>query len=70
MKTMKTKYDMDNKLWHFMPIEEEKRYFFDICDRIIANPRFYLDNLDELSTFKVSFINYKKRKAYKGSTTQ
>lgn len=69
MKTI-TSYERDNKLWHFMCYDEEKAYFYEVCDRIIANPRFYLENLDELSVFKVSFINYKNRKVYKASATQ
>jgi hypothetical protein len=69
---------MDNKLWHFMTLEEEHEYFNEVCDRVILNPRFYLDNLDnnQLSVFKVNFINYKtgkfknKRKVYKAEATQ
>jgi len=33
--------------------EEEREWFFDCCQRVINNPRFYLDNLDRLCTFRV-----------------
>lgn len=33
--------------------EEEKSWFFDCCHRIIANPRWYLDHLDNIPVFRV-----------------
>jgi len=36
-------------------IEEEKDWFNDCCIRIINNPRYYLDNLDKLPTFRVAY---------------
>ena len=58
--------DIENKLWLFMDKEDELSYFNEVCDRIIKNPRFYLDNLDKLDTFVVSFIHYgKSRKCNK-----
>ena len=33
--------------------EEEKSWFFDCCQRVIENPRWYLDNLEYLSVFTV-----------------
>ncbi len=36
-------------------VEEEKQWFNDCCLRVIENPRYYLDNLDSLPTFKVAF---------------
>lgn len=59
---MTADYDKENKLAEFMPIDEEHTFFNEVCDRIIANPRFYLDHLDELSEFKCSFIRYKPKK--------
>ena len=59
---MMNNYNRENKLSEFMTIEEEHAFFYEVCDRIIANPRFYLDNLDGLSVFKCSFINYKYKK--------
>jgi hypothetical protein len=50
--------DREDKLWLFMSLEDEYNYFYEVCDRIISNPRYYLDNLDELYVFKVSFIHY------------
>jgi len=52
--------DRENKLWLFMNKEDEREYFNEICDRIIRDPRFYLDNLERLDTFVVSFIHYGK----------
>lgn len=57
-----TSYDVENKLCKFMNIQEEHEFYNEICDRIIANPRYYLDNLDELSVFRVSFIRYSANK--------
>tara|TARA_Y100000310_G_C20694785_1_gene824824 strand:- start:3433 stop:3717 length:285 start_codon:yes stop_codon:yes gene_type:complete len=34
-------------------IEEEKAWLEDCCARIIANTRWYLDNLDKLPTFTI-----------------
>lgn len=59
---MNTSYDMENKLWLFMSKDEERAYFNEVCDRIINNPRFYLDNLDDLSVFRCSFISYAPEK--------
>lgn len=58
----KSLYDKANKLWLFMSLEEEKAYYEETLERVIKNPRFYLDNLDELHTFRVSFLNYKPLK--------
>jgi len=33
--------------------EEELEWFNDSCERVIANPGFYLANLDKLLTFRV-----------------
>ncbi len=33
--------------------EEEKSWFFDGCNRVLRNTRWYLDNLDDLPTFRV-----------------
>jgi len=51
--------------------EEENNWFFDCLTRVLNDPRWYLDNLDSLSTFKVKIKNIfpkttpKKGKAYK-----
>lgn len=47
-----------NCLWHFMEYDEEQAYYHEILERVIKNPRFYLDHLDELSVFRVSFLHY------------
>lgn len=54
----------ENKLWEFMPSEEEHAYYEEVLRRVIHNPRYYLDNLDELSVFRVSFIYYYPEKKY------
>ena len=33
--------------------EEEKSWFFDCCSRVLRNTRWYLDNLDDIPTFRV-----------------
>lgn len=40
----------------------EKEYYYEVLDRVIANPRFYLDNLDKLDVFWVSFLNSNHKK--------
>jgi hypothetical protein len=58
MEIQKSEYDRENYLWHFMTIEEQREYYDEVLTRVINNPRFYLDNLEELDVFKVSFIKY------------
>ena len=63
-------YDYENRLWLFMTREEEVEFFNEVCERIIRNPRRYLDDLNNFSVFRVSFNNYhprvkKKEKVYK-----
>ena len=59
--------ERENRLWlcinsEGITVEERKRierdYFNEVCDRIIANPRFYLDHLDELDEFRVSWVSH------------
>ena len=54
-------------IYEDITIEEEHLMYDEVCQRIINNPRFYLDNLDNLWVFRTSFISYyyKKRKVYK-----
>lgn len=42
----------------------EKELYYEVLDRVIANPRYYLDNLDNLEVFRVSFLfrNHHKEK--------
>lgn len=35
---------------------EEHKYYDEVLLRVINNPRFYLDNLDKLDVFDVSFL--------------
>jgi len=52
-----------------MSDEEERDFYMEVLDRVIRNPRFYLDHLDNrgLWVFRVSFLDYKsKRKVKKG----
>lgn len=55
-------YDIENKLWLFMTRDEEEAYYDEVLTRVVNNSRFYLDNLDELSVFRVSFKKYKPEK--------
>lgn len=48
---------------------EEKVWFDDCCNRIMQNPRFYLDNLDKLATFKVNYTKmFPEKILYKTKT--
>lgn len=38
---------MTEYLYTCMTPEEEEQYYIEILDRVIANPRFYLDHLDD-----------------------
>jgi hypothetical protein len=52
-----------------MSDEEERDFYMEVLDRVIRNPRFYLDHLDNrgLWVFRVSFLDYKgKRRVKKG----
>jgi hypothetical protein len=72
---MKSYYDRETRLGYFMTIEQEYAYYNEVLERVINNPRKYLDALDDgsLSEFMVSFINYtstdrrslKSKKLYK-----
>lgn len=42
--------------------EEERQVYKDCLKDIYNNPRWYLDNMDKLVEFRVSFINYKHKK--------
>jgi len=51
-------------------LEEEKECYQEMLNRVINNPRYYLDLIDEsigLWEFKVSFLSYsvKRRSLYK-----
>jgi hypothetical protein len=63
--SIRSSYDAENKLGLFMELHEEKAYYQEVLQRIINNPRYYLDNLDDLYVFRVSFIEYKPYKEYK-----
>jgi hypothetical protein len=46
-------------------IKDEYEFFDEICERVIRNPRFYLNELENgksLQSYRFSFINYKKKK--------
>ena len=47
-------------------IEDEYAFFNEICERVIKNPRFYLEHCDDrnpvLQTYYFSFIDYDYRK--------
>jgi len=52
-----------------MSEDEERDFYMEVLDRVIRNPRFYLDHLDNrgLWVFRVSFLDYKgKRRVKKG----
>lgn len=42
---------------------EQAKIYDDLLDDVMANPRWYLDQLSYLPEFKVSWINYKKQNA-------
>jgi len=42
--------------------EEEHAYYLEVLRNVYARPRYYLDNLENLSVFRVSFIDYTTKK--------
>jgi hypothetical protein len=41
-----------------MTPEQERAYYDNVLARICCNPRYYLDNLENMDVFRVSFLNY------------
>lgn len=48
-----------------MTDEEEQEFFNEVCFRVIHNTRWYLDNLDDLWVFEVSWGNYTQKRRIK-----
>lgn len=48
-----------------IPKEEEEEAFNSCLQDVIDNPRYYLDNLDRIKEFKVSWLNYASKEACK-----
>ena len=48
-----------------MTPEQERVYYDTILEKVIENPRYYLDNLELLDSFRVSFINYSSKRRIK-----
>lgn len=53
---------IENRVGYFMSKEEEEEFYQETLRRIIHNPRFYLDNLDDLHVFRLSSVEYKAEK--------
>jgi hypothetical protein len=46
--------------------EEEESVAYDQClQEVIDNPRYYLDNLEHIKEFQVSWLNYRSRESCK-----
>jgi len=65
---IKSELSYENRLHQFMSKEEEKEYLEEVYERVLRNPRFYLDNLAELDMFRTRFKNYKPYSEYKSGT--
>lgn len=61
---MESDLDRENKLRLFMTKGEERAYVEEVYERVIANPRFYLDNLENLDMFRTRFKRYKPYSDY------
>lgn len=65
---MKSFFDKEERLWFFMTPEEEREFHNEVLERVIRNPRYYLDRINHISgttsldVYRVSFYNYKPRK--------
>ena len=46
-------------------IKEQEKVYDDLLEDVLANPRWYLDQLSYLSEFRVSWINYGKQNVTK-----
>lgn len=58
MQTFRKKL-LENRLGYFMTREQEEAFYEEVLQRVILNPRFYLDNLDDLHVFRLSWVEYK-----------
>jgi len=65
---IKSELSYENRLHQFMPKEKEKEYLEEVYERVMRNPRFYLDNLPELDMFRTRFKNYKPYDKYNDKT--
>ena len=54
-----------NCLRDVMTKEQEREYYETVLYKVMMNPRRYLDNLDNFDSFRVSFINYSKKRKIK-----
>jgi len=52
--------DEENKLRLFMDKDQEREYLDEVYERVARNPRFYLDNLPDLDTFRTRFKHDEK----------
>lgn len=53
----KVALERDNASFEIIPddIDEAYELFNDCCNRVIENPKFYLENLDKIPTFKIRY---------------
>ena len=54
-----------NCLRDVMEADQEREYYNQVLDRIIDNPRKYLDDLEFMDVFRVSFLNYSEKRRKK-----
>jgi len=54
-----------NCLRDVMTAEQERAFYDNILQRVFCYPRYYLDNLDYLDTFRVSFLEYWEKRRVK-----
>lgn len=54
----------NRELTQDMTLEEQKLFYYETLDRVINNPRFYLDHLEDnvLVIYKCSFLDYSKKR--------
>jgi len=60
--------DEENKLRLFMDKDQEREYLDEVYERVARNPRFYLDNLPDLDTFRTRFKHDYPYDDYKAET--
>jgi len=49
--------------------EEEHKIYSELLTDVYNNPRWYLDSLEYLPEFRLSFIRYSNQKIYKDNAT-
>ena len=54
-----------NCLLNCMSAEQERAYYESVLQRVYCNPKHYLENLEQMWVFRVSFLDYHDKRRFK-----